>query len=64
MVKYSNKLPKKNVFLNILLDIIKSSAGTRNVVGVKPKLDRSKLVVGARVALDQNTQTIMQVLPR
>lgn len=46
------------------LDIIKSSAGTRNVVGVKVKLDRSKLVVGARVALDQTTQTIMQVLPR
>lgn len=34
------------------------------MVGVKPKLDRTKLVVGARVALDQNTQTIMQMLPR
>lgn len=43
---------------------MKSSSGTRNVVGVKVKLDRSKLVVGARVALDQTTQTIMQVLPR
>jgi ATP-dependent 26S proteasome regulatory subunit len=43
---------------------VKSSAGTRNVVGVKVKLDRKKLVVGARVALDQTTQTIMQVLPR
>lgn len=64
MAKYSNKLQKKNVLLHLFLDIIKSSAGTRNVVGVKPKLDRAKLVVGARVALDQNTQTIMQVLPR
>ena len=31
---------------------------------MKVKLDRTKLVVGARVALDQTTQTIMQVLPR
>jgi 26S proteasome regulatory subunit T4 len=33
-------------------------------VGVKVKIDRSKLVVGARVALDQTTLTIMRVLPR
>lgn len=46
------------------LDIIKASSGTRNVVGVKAKIDRSKLVVGARVALDQTTLTIMRVLPR
>ena len=46
------------------LDIIKASSGTRNVVGVKVKNDRSKLVVGARVALDQTTLTIMRVLPR
>lgn len=45
-------------------DIIKSSSGPRNVVGVKSKIDRSKLVVGARVALDQTTLTIMRVLPR
>jgi 26S proteasome regulatory subunit T4 len=45
-------------------DIIKVSSGTRNVVGVKVKIDRSKLVVGARVALDQTTLTIMRVLPR
>lgn len=45
-------------------DIIKASSGTRNVVGVKVKIDRSKLVVGARVALDQTTLTIMRVLPR
>jgi len=46
------------------LDIIKASSGTRNVVGVKVKIDRSKLVVGARVSLDQITLTIMRVLPR
>lgn len=28
------------------------------------KIDRSKLVVGARVALDQTTLTIMRILPR
>jgi 26S proteasome regulatory subunit T4 len=52
------------MYHSINLDIVKSSSGTRNVVGVKAKLDRSKLIVGARVALDQTTQTIMQVLPR
>ena len=45
-------------------DIVKSSSGPRNVVGVKVKIDRSKLVVGARVSLDQTTLTIMRVLPR
>lgn len=34
------------------------------MVGVKVKIDRSKLVVGARVSLDQTTLTIMRVLPR
>ena len=33
-------------------------------MGVKVKIDRSKLVVGARVALDQTTLTIMRILPR
>lgn len=51
-------------FFQIILDIIKSSSGPRNVVGVKSKIDRSKLTVGARVALDQTTLTIMRVLPR
>jgi len=45
-------------------DIVKSSSGPRNVVGVKTKIDRSKLTVGARVALDQTTLTIMRILPR
>lgn len=50
--------------LNTEKYIIKASSGTRNVVGVKVKIDRSKLTVGARVALDQTTLTIMRVLPR
>jgi|APCry1669189241_1035207.scaffolds.fasta_scaffold297680_2 26S proteasome regulatory subunit T4 len=33
-------------------DIIKLSSGPRYVVGAKPKLDRSKLVIGCRVAVD------------
>ena len=49
---------------NHTLDIVKTSSGPRNVVGVKVKIDRSKLVVGARVSLDQTTLTIMRVLPR
>jgi len=52
------------MYLISYVDIIKASSGTRNVVGVKAKIDRSKLVVGARVALDQTTLTIMRVLPR
>lgn len=45
-------------------DIVKSSSGSRNVVGVKTKIDRAKLAVGARVALDQTTLTIVRILPR
>ena len=33
-------------------DIIKLSSGPRYVVGAKPKLDRNKLVVACRVAVD------------
>ena len=44
--------------------IVKSSSGPRNVVGVKPQIDREKLAVGARVALDQTTLTILRILPR
>jgi 26S proteasome regulatory subunit T4 len=40
------------------------SSGPRYVVGAKPKLDRSKLVVGTRVALDQETYTLVRILPR
>jgi len=62
--KYSKNSTHKNVCSKSHSDIIKASSGTRNVVGVKVKIDRSKLVVGARVALDQTTLTIMRVLPR
>jgi 26S proteasome regulatory subunit T4 len=34
------------------------------VVGVKSKLDKSKLKIGSRVTLDMTTLTIMRVLPR
>lgn len=45
-------------------DIIKLSSGPRYVVGAKPKLDRSKLVIGCRVAVDQETYTLVRILPR
>lgn len=46
--------------------IVKASSGPRYVVGVRPKLDRSKLKTGARVTLEMamTTFTIMRVLPR
>lgn len=44
--------------------IVKASSGPRYVVGVKSKLDKSKLKVGSRVTLDMTTLTIMRVLPR
>jgi 26S proteasome regulatory subunit T4 len=44
--------------------IVKASSGPRYVVGVRNKIDRSKLVVSARVALDQTTLTIVRILPR
>nr|WCZ58453.1 26S proteasome AAA-ATPase subunit RPT4b [Andalucia godoyi] len=46
--------------------IVKASSGPRYVVGVRPKLDRSKIKVGSRVTLEMamTTFTIMRVLPR
>lgn len=44
--------------------IVKSSAGPRHVVGVKTNINRKKLIVGARVALDNTTMTIVKILPR
>lgn len=40
------------------------NSGPRYVVGAKPKLDRAKLIIGARIALDQDTYTIVRILPR
>ena len=48
----------------IFLVIVKASSGPRYVVGVRVKLDKSKLVVGTRVSLDITTLTIMRILPR
>lgn len=36
----------------LMKDISKLNSGPRYVVGAKPKLDREKLVVGTRIALD------------
>jgi len=44
--------------------IVKASSGPRYVVGVRVKLDKSKLTVGTRVSLDMTTLTIMRILPR
>jgi 26S proteasome regulatory subunit T4 len=44
--------------------IVKASSGPRYVVGCRSKLQKSKLVQGARVTLDITTLTIMRVLPR
>ena len=44
--------------------MVKLASGPRYVVGVRPKIDKSKLKPGVRVTLDQTTYTIMQVLGR
>ena len=43
--------------------IVKHSTGPRYVVNVRPKVDRSILTPGARVALNTTTYTVMRVLP-
>mmetsp|Transcript_5962 Transcript_5962/g.11139 ORF Transcript_5962/g.11139 Transcript_5962/m.11139 type:complete len:392 (+) Transcript_5962:256-1431(+) len=44
--------------------IVKASSGPRYVVGVRKKVDKTKLVAGTRVSLDMTTLTIMRLLPR
>jgi len=44
--------------------IVKASSGPRYVVGCRPKLNKDKLKMGARVTLDMTTLTIMRILPR
>ena len=39
-------------------------SGPRYVVSAKPKIDRNKLTVGQRIAVDQETHTIVRILPR
>jgi ATP-dependent 26S proteasome regulatory subunit len=48
--------------LNVV--IVKASSGPRYIVGCRSKLDKEKLKLGARVALDMTTLTIMRLLPR
>ena len=43
---------------------MKASSGPRYVVGIRAKVDKSKLKPGTRVALDMTTLTIMRALPR
>jgi ATP-dependent 26S proteasome regulatory subunit len=54
----------KSVNNRKIVDIVKLSSRMRNVFRGKVKLNRSKLVVGARLTLNQMTHSIMQVLPR
>mmetsp|Transcript_3192 Transcript_3192/g.4598 ORF Transcript_3192/g.4598 Transcript_3192/m.4598 type:complete len:395 (+) Transcript_3192:139-1323(+) len=44
--------------------IVKASSGPRYVVGVRKKVDKTKLLSGVRVSLDMTTLTIMRILPR
>eukprot|EP00164_Ancoracysta_twista_P001125 GFYU01001477.1.p1 GENE.GFYU01001477.1~~GFYU01001477.1.p1 ORF type:complete len:401 (-),score=125.33 GFYU01001477.1:97-1299(-) len=44
--------------------IVKASSGPRYVVGVRTKLDKSKLTPSTRVAQDLTTLTVMRALPR
>jgi 26S proteasome regulatory subunit T4 len=44
--------------------ILKASSGPRYIVGVRNKIDKTKLKPSTRVALDMTTLTIMRILPR
>ena len=44
--------------------MIKASSGPRYLVGIRTNIDKTKLKVGSRVALDMTTLTIMRMLPR
>mmetsp|Transcript_24553 Transcript_24553/g.40405 ORF Transcript_24553/g.40405 Transcript_24553/m.40405 type:complete len:393 (-) Transcript_24553:149-1327(-) len=44
--------------------IVKASSGPRYVVGVRSKVDKTKLTPSTRVALDMTTLTVMRALPR
>jgi len=49
---------------NWFVDIIKLLNGPRYVVTCKKAIERERLKVGTRVALDFSTLTIMRILPR
>lgn len=44
--------------------LVRTSGGSRLVVGCRPKIERSRLKAGVRVTLDMSTFTIMSILPR
>lgn len=44
--------------------IIKTAHGPRYLVGCRTKLDKNKLVTGARISIEVNSYTIMRILPR
>eukprot|EP00475_Leptophrys_vorax_P029253 TRINITY_DN4275_c0_g1_i2.p1 TRINITY_DN4275_c0_g1~~TRINITY_DN4275_c0_g1_i2.p1 ORF type:complete len:394 (-),score=131.70 TRINITY_DN4275_c0_g1_i2:64-1245(-) len=44
--------------------IVKALSGPRYVVGCRSKVNKAKLVAGARISLDMTTFTIMRILPR
>merc|ERR1711935_1314488 len=44
--------------------IVKASSGPRYVVGVRPTIDKTKVIQGTRVSLDMTTLTVMRALPR
>jgi 26S proteasome regulatory subunit T4 len=44
--------------------IVKGGSGARYLVNAKPSIDVEKLKIGARVALDMTTLTIVRILPR
>jgi 26S proteasome regulatory subunit T4 len=44
--------------------IVKALSGPRYVVGCRNKVNKEKLIAGARISLDMTTFTIMRILPR
>lgn len=44
--------------------LVKSSGGSRLVVGCRAKIERTKLKPGTRITMDMSTNTIMGILPR
>lgn len=61
-IRYSHLILLSGTCIKIV--IIKAASGPRYVVGCRNKLDKSKLKLGTRVALDMTTFTIMRMLPR
>jgi len=54
----------RSIAFNPFIVIVKASSGPRYVVGCRNKVNKLKLIAGARVTLDMTTLTIMRILPR